>query len=171
MAASASSAARCIARSDEGSLLFARPTQPRSAPVDAASLLENVVALIRHDSAIKDVTIDFAGSTWPIARTIGASQTRRLAYLLPHADGARVDLRHSRRVAVAVTDLVHRTPLRDTEDPGLRLVAVRSRPQRSPLRPALRQGLRQRLAAMPFGNSGASRGCLSPNCCRRSRGT
>ena len=42
-------------------LLFARPPQLHLAPVDVASLVQNVVALLRHDPATKDVTIDLAG--------------------------------------------------------------------------------------------------------------
>lgn len=47
-------------------LLFARPPQLRLAPVDVGTLLQGVVALIRHDPAVAGVTIDLAASTWPI---------------------------------------------------------------------------------------------------------
>ena len=47
-------------------LLFARPPQPRTRAVDVHSLITSVVALLGHDPAAKDVTIEVTGSTLPV---------------------------------------------------------------------------------------------------------
>ena len=47
-------------------LLFARPPQPKFAPVDFLSLLRMVVDLIRQDQAFKELEIDVAGPPTPM---------------------------------------------------------------------------------------------------------
>src|SRR5262249_25497443 len=47
-------------------LLFARPPQPRSAPVDVSRLLVTIAELLAEDPALKDVQVDVAGSSHPI---------------------------------------------------------------------------------------------------------
>jgi signal transduction histidine kinase len=47
-------------------LLFARPPQVRAGLLDVRLMLEDAVALLRHDPALADVRIDVAGSTPPI---------------------------------------------------------------------------------------------------------
>jgi len=47
-------------------LLFARPPQPRMAPIDPLLLSKTVSELVREDPAMKGVTIDVAGSSMPV---------------------------------------------------------------------------------------------------------
>ncbi len=47
-------------------LLFARPPQPRMAPVDLVSLLDMVADLLQRDSALKDFRVEIAGGAAPI---------------------------------------------------------------------------------------------------------
>ena len=48
-------------------LLFARPPQPRLAPVDVGPLVSMTAALVRHDPAVRNVEIEVTGSAPPIA--------------------------------------------------------------------------------------------------------
>ena len=47
-------------------LLFARQPQLRTGPVEVGSMLKEVVTLLRHDPAVRDVRIDVAGTASPI---------------------------------------------------------------------------------------------------------
>lgn len=47
-------------------LVFARPPQLRQDSVEIVSMLTDVVTLLRHDPAVKDVTIDLDGAAPPI---------------------------------------------------------------------------------------------------------
>ena len=47
-------------------LLFARPPQLRAGPLDVRLMVEDAIALLRHDPVLADVRIDVAGSTSPI---------------------------------------------------------------------------------------------------------
>jgi PAS domain S-box-containing protein len=47
-------------------LLFARPPQLRTRPVDVPSIIGSVLTLLHHDPATKQVTIDVSGSTVPV---------------------------------------------------------------------------------------------------------
>lgn len=48
-------------------LLFARPPQPRMAPVDLVSLLDMVADLVQRDAALQDLRVMIAGGAPPIA--------------------------------------------------------------------------------------------------------
>src|SRR5207237_5572529 len=48
-------------------LLFARPPQPRMAPVDVLSLLKNVGDLLRQDPALQALRIDLTGNATVLA--------------------------------------------------------------------------------------------------------
>jgi two-component system sensor kinase FixL len=47
-------------------LLFARPPQPKPAPVDVVSLLEMTAGLLNEDAAFKDLRVDISGSVPPV---------------------------------------------------------------------------------------------------------
>jgi signal transduction histidine kinase len=47
-------------------LLFARPPQPRSGPVDLRQLVELTAGLVRQDAALKDIRIEVEGPACPI---------------------------------------------------------------------------------------------------------
>jgi two-component system sensor histidine kinase PilS (NtrC family) len=51
-------------------LLFARPPQLRTRPVDVASMIGGVLTLLRHDPAAKDVTIEVSGTTAPVVADV-----------------------------------------------------------------------------------------------------
>jgi two-component system sensor histidine kinase AtoS len=47
-------------------LLFARPPQPRPAPVDVVPLIQMTASLISEDAALKDLRIDVGGASPPL---------------------------------------------------------------------------------------------------------
>ena len=95
-------------------LLFARPPQLRTGAVEVGSMLNEVVTLLRHDPAVKDVTIDLSGAAPPILADLSLLSGTFLNLLLnaAQATGGRgaIDISIAQRNGFCVIEIADDGP-------------------------------------------------------------
>lgn len=95
-------------------LLFARPPQLRHDSVELRSMLNDVVMLLRHDPAMKDVTIDLGGSAPPIFADLSLLSGTFLNLLLNAAQATAgrgaIDVRIAHEDSFCVVEIVDDGP-------------------------------------------------------------